>query len=176
MLARGNSCRLEDGWNTHAYVLRVWRSCPSWISPPLIKPHSYLTAHPLTFPSCSSVIYPIQLLTLLDCGDGVDSVICGSCDPWTVARQIPLSMGFSRQAYGRGFASSILLLQGIFLTQGSNPCLLHHKQTLDHGAIREAPGCRLCSLKSDILRGAGSCSLLRIGSDQGRASHISARW
>ena len=41
--------------------------------------------------------------------------------PWTVARQVPLSMGFSRQEYWSGFH---FLLQGIFLTQGSNPCLL----------------------------------------------------
>ena len=39
--------------------------------------------------------------------------------PWTVAHQAPLSMGISRQEYW-----SILPLQGIFLTQGSNPGLL----------------------------------------------------
>ena len=51
--------------------------------------------------------------------------------PRTVALQIPLSMGFSRQEYWRGFASSILLLQekkivlqGIFPTQGSSQHLL----------------------------------------------------
>ena len=37
--------------------------------------------------------------------------------PWTVARQAPLSMGFSRQD----------VPQGIFLTQGSNPSLLHRR-------------------------------------------------
>ena len=41
--------------------------------------------------------------------------------PWTVARQAPLSMGFSRQEYWSGCHA---LLQGIFPTQGSNPCLL----------------------------------------------------
>ena len=40
--------------------------------------------------------------------------------PWTVARQAPLSMGFSRKNTGVGCHA---LLQGIFLTQGSNPCL-----------------------------------------------------
>ena len=47
--------------------------------------------------------------------------------PWTVARQAPLSMGFSRKEYGNGlpFPSP-----GIFPTQGSNPGLLHCKQTL----------------------------------------------
>ena len=43
--------------------------------------------------------------------------------PWTVAHQAPLSVGSSRQEYWL-----LALLQGIFLTQGSNPrllCLLH---------------------------------------------------
>ena len=40
---------------------------------------------------------------------------------WTVACQAPLSMGFSRQEYRSGCHD---LLQGIFPTQGSNPCLL----------------------------------------------------
>ena len=45
--------------------------------------------------------------------------------PRTVALQIPLSMGFSRQEYWSGLPFPS---QGIFLTQGSNPhllCLLH---------------------------------------------------
>ena len=40
--------------------------------------------------------------------------------PWTVAHQAPLLMGFPKQEYWSG-----LLLQGLFLTQGSNPGLLH---------------------------------------------------
>ena len=40
---------------------------------------------------------------------------------WTIARQAPLSMGFSRQSYWSEYA----LLQGIFLTQGLNPHLLY---------------------------------------------------
>ena len=40
---------------------------------------------------------------------------------WTVAHQAPLSMGFSRQEYWSGLPC---LLQGIFLTQGSNPRLI----------------------------------------------------
>ena len=38
--------------------------------------------------------------------------------PWTVARQAPLSMGFSRQEYWSGLS---FLLQGIFPNQRSNP-------------------------------------------------------
>ena len=42
--------------------------------------------------------------------------------PWTVARQDLLSLRFPRQEYWSGFQ---FFLQGIFLTQGSNPGLLH---------------------------------------------------
>ena len=42
--------------------------------------------------------------------------------PWTVARQAPLPMGFSRQQYWSGL---LFPTPGIFLTQRSNPHLLH---------------------------------------------------
>ena len=42
--------------------------------------------------------------------------------PWIVARQAPLSMGFSSKDYGVGYH---FLLQGIFPTQGLNQHLLH---------------------------------------------------
>ena len=41
--------------------------------------------------------------------------------PWTIACQAPLSMGF----YGQEYWSR--LPEGIFLTQGSNPCLLYRQ-------------------------------------------------
>ena len=50
------------------------------------------------------------------------SVTSNSLGPWTIAHQALLSMGFSRQNTGVGCH---FLLQGIFLTQGSNPHLLH---------------------------------------------------
>ena len=43
------------------------------------------------------------------------------CDPWPVAHQALLPMGFSSQEYCSGCH---FLLQGIFLTQESNLCLL----------------------------------------------------
>ena len=49
------------------------------------------------------------------------------CDPWTVAHQPPLSLGFSRQEYWSGRHS---LPQGIFPTQGSNPVPLHFRPIL----------------------------------------------
>jgi len=49
--------------------------------------------------------------------------------PWTVARQAPVSMEFSRQETGVG---SQALLQGVFPTQGWNPGLLHCRPILYH--------------------------------------------
>ena len=57
------------------------------------------------------------------------------CDPLPVAHQAPLSMGFPGKNPGMGCH---FLLQGIFLTQGLNPQLLHYKWILYHWAIREA--------------------------------------
>ena len=47
--------------------------------------------------------------------------------PWTVARQAPPYMGFSRQEYRSG-----ALLKGIFQTQQLNPDLLQCRQILYH--------------------------------------------
>ena len=47
--------------------------------------------------------------------------------PWTIAHQDPLSMEFSRQ---NSVVRCHPLLQGIFLTQGLNPCLLHYRGIL----------------------------------------------
>ena len=54
---------------------------------------------------------------------------------WTVVHQAPLSMGFSTGVSCHAF------LQGIFLTQGLNPCLLpllHSRQILYHWPTKEA--------------------------------------
>ena len=47
---------------------------------------------------------------------------------WTVAHQVPLSMGFPGQEYWSRLpfpSPGDLPVPGIFLSQGSNPCLLH---------------------------------------------------
>ena len=49
------------------------------------------------------------------------SVLSNSAAPWTTARQAPPSMGFTGKNTGVGCH---FLLQGIFPTQGSNPCRL----------------------------------------------------
>ena len=50
------------------------------------------------------------------------SVMSNSVTPRTVAHQAPLSMGFPGKNIG---VDCQFLLQGIFLTQGLNSCLLH---------------------------------------------------
>ena len=57
--------------------------------------------------------------------------------PWTVARQAPLSMGFSRQEHWSGLPS---LLQGIFPTQGSNLHLSHVLHWQEGSLPLAAPG------------------------------------
>ena len=46
------------------------------------------------------------------------------CNPWTVARQTPLLMGFLRKEYWSGLTFSF---PGNLLHQGWNPCLLHRQ-------------------------------------------------
>ena len=103
------------------------------------------------------------------------------CNPWTVAHQAPLSMGFSRQEYWSGLdlkseshpvvsdslrlhglyspwnspgknagVGSLSLLQGTFLTQGSNPGLTWQTDSLP----AEPPG-------KPKITGVGSLSLLQ---------------
>ena len=67
---------------------------------------------------------------------------------WTVAYQVPLSMGFSSKNTGVG---SHALLQGIFLTQGSKLHLLHCRQILYHLSHQGSPlfftgSCKLCTI------------------------------
>ena len=56
--------------------------------------------------------------------------------PWTVASEVPLSMGFSRQEYWSGlpFPSP-----GDLSTQGLNLCLPHCRQTLYHLSHQGSP-------------------------------------
>ena len=64
------------------------------------------------------------------------ALLTKSCPtPWTIACQAPLSMGFSRQEYWSGLP----FLQGIFLTQESNPGLLHCRQILYQLSYKGSP-------------------------------------
>ena len=57
---------------------------------------------------------------------------CLTATPWTIAHQAPLSMEFSRIPAKNTRVGCHSLLQGIFTTQGSNPCLLHWRRILYH--------------------------------------------
>ena len=71
--------------------------------------------------------------------------------PWTAAYQASLSMGFSRQEY--------FLLQGIFLTQGSNLHLLHWQVD---SLTTEPPGKPLCGLYLLIINQSATKDILNI--------------
>ena len=72
----------------------------------------------LSFPIVFSIMDILKVKLLFSC-----SVVSHSfVTPWTVPHQAPLSMGFPRQETGVGCH---LHFQEIFLTQGSNPFLLH---------------------------------------------------
>ena len=74
------------------------------------------------------------------------SVVLDSVTPRTVVCQAPLSMGFSRQEYWVG---SHFFLQGVFLTQGSNPGLLHWQADSLHWATRKVSQVLTFSPKSE---------------------------
>ena len=90
-------------------------------------------------------------LNIINCGGGgLGTKSCPTlCNPMDCNRQAPLFMGFSRQEYRMGCH---LLLQGIFLTQGLNPGLLHCRQIL-YQATREAHNkyCCHCSVAYSCL-------------------------
>ena len=80
-----------------------------------------------------SFLFPVYVYVCVSC-----LVVSNSLQPHGlhVARQAPLSMGFSRQEYWSGLP---FLLQGIFLTQELNLGLLHCRQILYHLSYRAVP-------------------------------------
>ena len=66
------------------------------------------------------------------------------CNPMDLAHQAPLSIGFSRQEHWSGWP---FLLQGILLTQGLNPGLLHCRRILGHLSLQGSPNRCLCAYK-----------------------------
>ena len=76
--------------------------------------------------------------------------------PWTVARQAPLSVGFSRQEY---WSEQPCPSSGVFLMQGSNPGLLNCKRILYH--LSHAPGTTCCKI-TDIVEASSDQSLCHL--------------
>ena len=108
------SLRLPSPWR-QAWVSSFTQTLPGSPSERLFSlPH---LNHLLTVPACEKV----------------EALVAQSCPalatPWTLARQAPLSMDFSKQEYWSGlpFPSS-----RIFLTQGLNLGLLYCRWTLYH--------------------------------------------
>ena len=81
---------------------------------------------------------------------------------WTVDHQAPLSMEFSKNT-GVGSQS---LLQGIFLTQGSNLSLLHCRQILYHLSHKGGPDNRITSLRTNPLSSGKTNSTQGMGSKE----------
>ena len=87
------------------------------------------------------------------------SVMSDSVTPWTVAHQAPLSMEFSRQEYQSG---CLFLLQGIFLTQGSNPDLLHCRWILYHLSHQEALTNGKDNINISVVKTSSSVSMVKV--------------
>ena len=65
-----------------------------------------------------------QLLVTEGCSPSFTPVVL-FVTPWTVSYQVPLSKKFPRKEYWSGLP---FLPPGVYLTQGSNPSVLHGKQ------------------------------------------------
>ena len=106
-------------------------------------PYSFDYRKQSSFSLCDPPWVPMDRVKQLLIREGKVKVfvaqLCPTVKWWTVTHQAPLSMGFSRQEYWsflQGIPSQnpflVLhsLLQGIFLTQGSNLGFLHCRQIL----------------------------------------------
>ena len=120
----------------------VWPSATPWTAayqaPPSLgfSRREYWSGAPLPSPTSHSANPQNKSKSLLNLSFGGKwAEVCGApghcmslshsqlfAAPWTVACQAGLSMGFSRQEFWSGCH---FLLQGIFLTQRWNLCLLH---------------------------------------------------
>ena len=96
------------GWHTHPQLQPIWG----------LGAHFYQDLSVTQSLSVSSLQQKVKVKLL--------SHVRLLATLWTEAYQAPPSMRFSRQEYGK----SHFLLQGIFLTQGSNPGPLHYRQML----------------------------------------------
>ena len=96
----------------------VWRLCGMQV--PKAAPLGTATLHPKGIPRQTASLR--KAFPLMYGCDWSLSYVRLFATLWTVARQAPLSLGFSRQEFRVGCH---FLPQGIFLTQGSKPSLLY---------------------------------------------------
>ena len=113
-------------WLTHSFLHPFLTSCfPGVTLPDKLVSHKHLLRDLLSREVGDICVHACVLSRL--------SHVQLFATSWTVARQAPLSMGFSSKNTGVGCHA---LLQRIFPTQGSNPGLQHCRLILYH----EAPG------------------------------------
>ena len=97
-----------------------------WITPYFSRTMSILPpSHIVQSYDNMDFLKNITLTYYINGGGSLVAKLCPtlSCaTPWIVAHQAPLSMGFPSKNTGMG---CYFLLQVIFLTEGSNLCLLH---------------------------------------------------
>ena len=89
--------------------------------------NEFLMKHYVQVFARTCAIICLGYLSILQFGGLVTKLCLTIGTPWTIALQVPLSMGFSRKEYRSGCH---FLLQGIFPTQESNPGLLHCREIL----------------------------------------------
>ena len=118
---------MAEGQHRHQYVvtMQMTVTCSTSLQLPRHRELKWRLCPAILTKGENTEMVPFNQVPLLTEHVLVTQLYLTFCDPWTVPCQTPLSMGFSRQEYW-----SHSLLQGIFLTQGSNPCLLHRKQIL----------------------------------------------
>ena len=88
-----------------------------------------------------------------------------SVTPWAVAGKAPVSVEFSRQGYWSGLPfpfpgdlPNYFFLQGVSLTQGSKPGLLHCRQILYSLSHQGSPDQVLRAIKRSVTLKLGSIS------------------
>ena len=115
---------MAEGQHRHQYVvtMQMTVTCSTSLQLPRHRELKWRLCPAILTKGENTEMVPFNQVPLLTEHVLVTQLYLTFCDPWTVPCQTPLSMGFSRQEYW-----SHSLLQGIFLTQGSNPCLLHQQ-------------------------------------------------
>ena len=110
--ARDTALAFSVEFQTYRKSARTVQRIPIDLSPRFPK-YEYFTTVTFSFPP----LY-IHVYICINIGGHAKSQLLETA--WTVALQAPLSMGFFSKNIRVGCYA---LLQGIFLTQGSNPCL-----------------------------------------------------
>ena len=105
------------------------------------KPLRQLMRTNIFIPTGTYFVFSICHILLYVCVQSLVHVQCFAM-PWTVACQIPLSMGFSRQEYWSALPFSS---PGDLPNSGINLCLLHCRLILCHLSQQRSPSCKVAA-------------------------------